>query len=649
MTDTYADNSSDHTDEQFQVTSFDQNQSSVGYQRSVAFVTHCDSRRLTFEASVKPGSEEMSNHWAVGQQISVTVGDHRVIGQIEKVQINVGDWQTNAENRVSVYVELVGEITQTAKGSKFNTGISNFPKMGCDVQRVRSEDLAAIYENTGDQTIVVGHLTQDNTIEAKVDIEKLLSRHFAVVGSTGVGKSTAVCMMIRKIVAARKNLRVLLLDPHNEFASAFPKHAISINDKNLSLPFWLFAFDEIAEVIFRGQPDTDEEREILRDLIVDAKQRFLTGEENQLNRFRRQQSSKRINADTPVPYRIPDLLKLVDERLGLLENRASKPFLKRLQDRINSISNDSRYQFMFDPVNCGGDRLADVIAHIFRIPINDKPIAVVEMSGLPSEVVSSVVSVLCRLAFEISLSSQGGVETLVVCEEAHRYIPSDQNSGFWPVQQAIGRIAKEGRKYGTYLGIISQRPAELDQTILSQCNTIFALRLSNRKDQGIIAGAFTGGVQSTVDFLPSIANRECVIFGEAVYSPMRITFETIPDSDLPGSNLKDNQQEVRSGKQIGINTIITNLRRSGVGSLDQTASSDPSTQVREPLYQQGVNQVQHRKVVSKDEPEDFPVSEHEVFDTSGLPQPEHGSDNYETDTDSDGELQKRYRKLLSLS
>ena len=143
-------------------------------------------------------------------------------------------------------------------------------------------------------------------------------------------------------------------------------------------------------------------------------------------------------------------------------------------------------------------------------------------------------------------------------------IPADVKAGFWPTRMAIGRIAKEGRKYGAYLGIITQRPSELDQTILSQCNTFFAMRLSNTKDQDIIAGAFNSGAQSTIAFLPSISNRECIAFGEAVYSPMRMTFETVGAEDLPGAHIRENQNAVRAGREINLGAIISRMRGTNI-------------------------------------------------------------------------------------
>ncbi|HSO48032.1 MAG TPA: DUF87 domain-containing protein, partial [Rhizobiaceae bacterium] len=237
-----------------------------------------------------------------------------------------------------------------------------------------------------------------------------------------------------------------------------------------------------------------------------------------------------------------------------------------------SIGRDPRFEFMFGNANAGGDRMQQIISDVFRVPQNGKPICVVEMSGLPSEVVSSVVSVLCRMAFDLSLASQGGVQTLVVCEEAHRYIPVDSSAGFWPTRQAIARIAKEGRKYGIYLGIITQRPSELDPTIFSQCNTVFAMRLANSADQKIIGGALTSGAQSTIGFLASIANREAIAFGEGLKTPMRLTFETIAKELLPGRHIYEMQEAVRNGRNVDISQIVRRMR-----SSDSSQRSEETT------------------------------------------------------------------------
>jgi DNA helicase HerA-like ATPase len=196
------------------------------------------------------------------------------------------------------------------------------------------------------------------------------------------------------------------------------------------------------------------------------------------------------------------------------------------------VAQDPRYQFMFSTRTIE-DTMADLLKTLFRIPTAGKPLTIVEMAGFPAEVVDAVVSVLCRLAFDLGMWGNGRVPLLVVCEEAHRYVPADKRLGFGPTRRSISRIAKEGRKYGVYLGVITQRPVELDPTILSQCSTIFAMRLANEQDHAIIRSAVSDAASSVLESLPSMGNREALAFGEAVSMPMRVRFTSIQSQDLP--------------------------------------------------------------------------------------------------------------------
>ncbi len=532
--------------------------------RTRAYVIRCDGEHAIIAADVEQGSNVKENYWSVGQLISIKVGRNRVVGITCSVEVSNREWDITGKNEVHITLELVGEIvaaTEEGREDKFSTGIASYPQMGCVAHRIRGTDLAIIYKSEGDTVVKVGQLTQDQSIDAKLEIDMLLSRHFAVVGTTGVGKSTSVTLILRKVIKARPDIRVLMLDPHNEFASAFPDSSIVVDSSNLILPFWLFKLEEFSEVVFRGQKGFDSEIEILRDLIPVAKERYRAEAEKNATSLMKKRSKSNLTADMPVPYRMVDLLKLIDERLGLLDGKADKPILKSLEYRLQSISEDPRFRFMFDQSNGnGGDIMEEIISKIFRVPHEGKPICVLEMSGLPTEVVNSVVSILSRMAFEIAMNSDGGIQTLVVCEEAHRYIPADTNAGFWPTRQAIARIAKEGRKYGVFLCIITQRPGELDPTILSQCNTLFAMRLGNQKDQEIIRGAVSNGAKSTISFLSSIANRECIAFGEAIQTPMRMTFETMRPEDLPGAHIYEQQAKVKEGLTVSLNSVLRRMR-----------------------------------------------------------------------------------------
>ncbi len=206
------------------------------------------------------------------------------------------------------------------------------------------------------------------------------------------------------------------------------------------------------------------------------------------------------------------------------------------------------------------DTIQDTIAKIFRIPGDGKPIATFELAGIPSEVVNSVASVLCRMAFEIGLWSNGGIHMLVVCEEAHRYVPADPSLGFLPTRQAIARIAKEGRKYGVSLGVITQRPGELDPTILSQCSTVFAMRLANDRDQEIIRSAIPNSSTSTTSFISSIGNGEAIAFGEAVAVPMRMRFSRVSEERLPRAHGIVDRIDEDAPPTVDLRSIVSRMR-----------------------------------------------------------------------------------------
>jgi hypothetical protein len=226
---------------------------------------------------------------------------------------------------------------------------------------------------------------------------------------------------------------------------------------------------------------------------------------------------------------------LIDERMGKLENRATRMHYHRLLGRIEGLRNDGRYGFMFENANVGGDTMGEILTQLFRLEPNGQPMTVMQVAGLPAEVIDAVVCVVCRLAFDFGLWSDGASPMLFVCEEAHRYAPADKTVGFGPTRRALLRIAKEGRKYGVYLGIVTQRPAELDPTIISQCNTLFAMRMANDRDQALLRSAVTDTVANLLALVPSLGTREVVAFGEGMPLPARLTFKALPKDCIPRS------------------------------------------------------------------------------------------------------------------
>ncbi|MGB3813470.1 MAG: DUF87 domain-containing protein [Shinella sp.] len=526
--------------------------------RLLGRVVACSGSRATISALAEGGQTALTELWAVGRLISISVGRNRVVALVYSMSTDQQNWLEDQDTVFRIDVELLGEVHVSADGrEEFSAGITDYPHLGAIAHRIRTSDLAKIYDTGKNNVCIIGKLTQDESIDATIHVPSMLEKHFAIVGTTGVGKSTSVTLLLHKAIQSDPKLRVLILDPHNEFAAAFGDLALVIDTDTLDLPFWLFKLEEFAEVIFRGRPPLVEEMDILRDLIPEAKRAFRGSVENGLMRRTSEKSS--VTADTPVPFRMADLLALIDERIGRLEGRAEKPHLRSLKVKIMSAINDPRYHFMFSS-NTITDTILDTIARIFRIPGDGKPVTTFQLAGIPSEVVNSVASVLCRMAFEIGLWSNGGVHMLVVCEEAHRYVPADPKLGFAPTRQAIARIAKEGRKYGVSLGIITQRPGELDPTILSQCSTVFAMRLANDHDQEIIRSAIPNSSSSTTSFISSIGNGEAIAFGEAVAVPMRMRFSRVETGRLPKANGTTIKASDDTPQSVDLRSIVSRMR-----------------------------------------------------------------------------------------
>ena len=494
----------------------------------------------------------------VGKFLGIDAGNAVVIGVITKI----GAQAQSREGELAVAaVDMLGEIKRGERGEFFQRGVTEYPMIGDAVEIVTQRELRLIFDMSGPGTIDIGALQQDTSIAAYVNVDDMVRKHFAVFGTTGVGKSSGVALLLRQVLDARPDLRVFLIDPHNEYGHCFDDRAQTLSPKNLKLPFWLFNFEEIVDVFFRGRPGVEEEVEILSELVPIAKTLFQpTNAPGARRLLRSDPKSSGVTIDTPVPYRLEDLIRLIDERMGKLENRSAWARYHRLITRIETARNDPRYGFMFDNANVGGDTMVETVSTLFRLPPNGVPMTIMQLAGFPAEVVDSVVSVLLRMAFEFGLWSDGAFPLLVVCEESHRYAPADRSIGFGPTRKAVARIAKEGRKYGVFLGLITQRPAELDATIISQCSTLFAMRMANDRDQAIVRSAVSDAAGSLIGFVPSLGTREVFAFGEGVALPTRLRFKQLEPQHIPHSQAVT-RANMDSAKGVDVGFLLSVIER----------------------------------------------------------------------------------------
>jgi uncharacterized protein len=502
--------------------------------RSIGRVICCNGANIIISSTADQESVEDQSSWSIGQVISIATPFGRVVSMITEMKTEKGMWREEEVNNLILHADIMGEVSDGKHGLQFKRGVTKFPQVGSIAHRIRFKDLECIYDLGSRKSVEIGNLSQNEEIAAIVGVDDILGRHMAILGTTGVGKSCAVGLIVTRAIEADDNLRVIMLDPHNEFAAAFGDKANNLNQNNLDLPYWLLNFEELIDVIYRSKI-IEEETDILQELVVAAKierQAQIEAAGSIIGKY-----NGVVVVDTPIPYRMGDVIKLIDESLGQLEPKYNRTRLKAIRVRLESLENNPRYDFMFSR---GGreEDFSKIISNLFRLPSYGKPMSTINLSGLPSEVVNCVAAVVARLAFDVARASNGAMRVLLVCEEAHRYVPKEREQGFMPTRMAISRIAKEGRKYNCSVAIITQRPGELDPTILSQCSTVFAMRLTNEMDQDIIRAAISDSSGSIIGFMSSLDNREAIAFGEGVAVPMRLRFA---DYDL--AKLRANYKE----------------------------------------------------------------------------------------------------------
>lgn len=482
----------------------------------------------TVTATLDPGA---AAGLRLGDMVRIETGKSLCFGLVNRLWWENAAFPPSETGRRLAEAVLLGETLDVDRpdGFRFQRGVSISPPLGAPVFAASGGDLRLIYAMPASPSVRVGSLHQDPGIDARVLVDELLGKHFSVLGTTGSGKSCAVAVILKAVLAAHSHGHIVLLDPHDEYAAAFGDTALSVTPADLHLPYWLLDFEEMTHVLCsEGQPYREVEANILKEAVLSAKHEFITtsgGEDFNLT------------IDTPTPFRLLRVVELLKVGMGRLDKpESSIPFL-RLLNRIDSLRRDRRFAFMFGGLSVE-DSMAEILSRLLRLPPQGRPLTVINLAGVPAEIVDVVVSVLCRLIFDFALWSRRGqgAPVLLVCEEAHRYVPRDRALGFAPTRRAVARIAKEGRKYGVSLGLVTQRPSEISESILSQTNTLFSMRMSNEADQRFVTMAMPENAAGLLSVLPSLRAREAVVVGEGVSVPMRFCFEDLAEAARPRSD-----------------------------------------------------------------------------------------------------------------
>lgn len=460
----------------------------------------------------------------VGSQIKIRVGNSWLLA-------NVRDQRKDrrAQNGIIAHIDFLGEGSEeklTGRIHGFKRGVTRYPVPGAMVYPATTKELERIYASDGRANITIGTVFPTRDIRAGLYIDAMLGKHFALLGSTGTGKSTSAALILHRICEHAPEGHIVMIDPHGEYSAAFRQTGKILDVSNLQMPYWLMNFEEHCEVLLTSDGN---ERQVDMDIL--AKCLLHARSKNRLA-----QSMGKITVDSPIPYLLSDLSTKIQDEMGKLDKATSSTPYMRIKGKLEELKADPRYQFLFSGMLVG-DTMTDFISKVFRMPGDGKPISIIDVSGVPSDITSTVVAVLSRLVFDFAIwaREENTRPILLVCEEAHRYVPNEKNSDGSSVGSILSRIAKEGRKYGISLGLITQRPSDLAEGVLSQCGTIISMRLNNDRDQAFVRSAMPEGSRGFLDSIPALRNRECIICGEGVAIPIRVNFDNLEEHKRPAS------------------------------------------------------------------------------------------------------------------
>jgi hypothetical protein len=460
----------------------------------------------------------------VGSQIKIRVGEAWLLASVRDQRKD-----RRTEGGIIAHIDFLGEGAEeklTGRIHGFKRGVTRYPVPGAMCYPATTKDLEQIYASDGRASVTIGKVFPTRDIRAGLYIDAMLGKHFALLGSTGTGKSTSAALILHRICEAAPKGHIVMIDPHGEYSAAFRQTGQILDVSNLQMPYWLMNFEEHCEVLLSGSGDQRQtDSDILAKCLLAAR-----------SKNRLAQTMGKITVDSPIPYLLSDLGSIIQDEMGKLDKATSSAPFMRIKGKLDEIKADPRYQFMFSGMLVG-DTMADFISKVFRMPGNGKPISIIDVSGVPSDITSTVVAVLSRLVFDFAIwgREEKTRPVLLVCEEAHRYVPNEKNADGSSVGKILSRIAKEGRKYGISLGLITQRPSDLAEGVLSQCGTIISMRLNNDRDQAFVKAAMPEGARGFLDAIPALRNRECIICGEGVAIPIRVTFDNLEEHKRPAS------------------------------------------------------------------------------------------------------------------
>ena len=530
-----------------------------------------------------------------GRAPTVTIGDEDIlVGQIGSyVAIRQNDVNiiaivtrmTEQEALAAPTIETPGEDTArlpfakriarlTPIGSirtdgQFDRGIGRYPTTGAEVHAISSTDIAKMFERFQAKGFSVGTVATHPSLKVCLDPSNLFGRHFAILGQTGSGKSWTVAALVQRTVAVMPRAHIIILDLHGEycwkredgtrhyaFADAIVRH---VDARELEIPYWLMTYAELCDLLIEhSEREATNQTAFFRDCLLEGRQEENSSPASALGLLR-------VTVDTPIYFSLDQLMTKVraknSERVG---NRQGPMFgdFDRFLMRIESKLNDTRYDFLLKPTKRNSSAsLSAMLRDFVGLGAQKAAVTVIDLSSVPFDVRPTVAAQIGRLAFEFNYWNPKYREfpILLICEEAHAYIPRASESQFAGSRKSMERIAKEGRKYGVGLAVVSQRPHEVSETVLAQCGTFICLRITNPDDQGYVRSLVPESEGDLVSVLAGLGRGEALVLGEAVPLPTRLQFDK--PSPTPNSDDVDFYAQWRDGPtDLDVNEIVKRWR-----------------------------------------------------------------------------------------
>ena len=505
----------------------------------------------------------MKADYQLEQGLPVVSSDERII---EADLFGEGEWRKNENGDLSL---------------EFERGVATYPLPQQTLYITPKAELRFIYGDARGAVIQLGEHVGSGGAPCYAELNELLGKHTAILGSTGAGKSGAVAAVIHSIIERGDianhqhwHPQIIVLDPHNEYGKAFPKHQrLSTDEGTLVLPYWLLDLEESLS-LFIGKTEyaATSQSNIIKNALIKVREQ--AAESLGLDKAK-------LTVDSPVPYVLGDTYGLDNfgkngddlYTIGLIgaintqrpQNKSQKDHedYNKVIRKISSLLKDGRLNFMMKPWDGVQDPLPTIVNQFLT---RKTTVQIVDLSGVPNEVAGVASAAIARIIFQLKVwqseDERRDSPVLLVCEEAHRYVPNRGEAQYEAAQSAIRRIAKEGRKYGVGLLLVSQRPSEVEATVLSQCNSWIVLRITNDSDREHVRSVLPDSMSGLTKMLSGLRRQEAIFVGQAATLPSRIMIRSLSKEQLPRSSDVDFdkgwQKEALSEDQIG--TVVERWR-----------------------------------------------------------------------------------------